>query len=320
MSKIAIAIHGGASSASKRDYEKEEAYKKSLKEIVESSYKILEEGGTALDAVEHAVRLLEDDPLFNAGRGSGLNCNGEVEMDAAIMDGSNLDAGAVSALRHVKNPVTLARIIMERTEHVILSADGAEEYAIEVGMDMKPRKYFITPERYKTWADGKEEEAEKKIEKEEAQKNGKEKSKETKQKGYGTVGAVALDQYGNLASATSTGGTPSKMCGRVGDSPVIGAGTYANNKTCAVSCTGDGEFFIKTCAAHDVSSMIAYKEISLQEAADEVILKKIKKMGGEGGLIAIDKEGNVALPYNCEKMSRASKTSDGEMVVAVFEK
>ncbi|HYF02611.1 MAG TPA: isoaspartyl peptidase/L-asparaginase, partial [Patescibacteria group bacterium] len=269
MSKIAIAIHGGASSASKRDYEKEEAYKKSLKEIVESSYKILEEGGTAIDAVEHAVRLLEDDPLFNAGRGSGLNCNGEVEMDAAIMDGRKRDAGAVSALRHVKNPITLARTIMERTEHVLLSADGAEEYAIEVGMEMQPRKYFITPERYKSWADGKEEEAEKKLEKADEQKNGREKSRKIKEKGYGTVGAVAIDKDGNLASATSTGGTPSKMCGRVGDSPVIGAGTYANNETCAVSCTGDGEYFIKTCAAYDVSCLLEYKGLSLKEAADE---------------------------------------------------
>jgi beta-aspartyl-peptidase (threonine type) len=304
-SKIAIAIHGGAGtilrSTMTADLQKQ--YESGLQRAIETGYKILEAGGSSLDAVEAAVVELEDFPLFNAGKGSVFNNDGKQEMDASIMEGRDLSAGAVSCVRGVKNPVALARKIMQESEHVMLGGLGAEIFARQHGVAFEEEAYFYNEMRYNQW--------------QEAMKEDKIQLDHTEKK-FGTVGAVALDKTGNLAAATSTGGMTNKKYGRIGDSPIIGAGTYANNKTCAISCTGHGELFIRSVVAYDVSCLMEYKNLSLKEACDIVVHDKLVKIGGEGGLIAVDNHGNIYMPFNSEGMYRASKDGEGKLEVLIY--
>ncbi len=306
--KFSIAIHGGAGTLVKglMTSEKEEQYKKALDNAMESGYAILKNGGNATDAVEAAVKKLENCPLFNAGKGSVFTNEGTHEMDAAIMEGKNLQAGAVSLITGIKNPVALARDVMEKSNHVFLAGEGAMRFAASLGYTLEAPDYFYDEFRYQQWQEIKESDH---FQLDHSDK------KDSK---FGTVGAVACDKNGNIAAATSTGGMTNKRWGRVGDSPIIGAGNYANNKTCAVSCTGSGEFFIRGVAAYDVSCLMEYKGMSLKDAASEVINKRVLEIGGDGGLIAVDAEGNIAMPFNTEGMYRAFKTSDGEKDVLIY--
>ena len=303
--KFAIAIHGGAGTILRNTMtaELQEQYETGLKHALEAGYNILENNGSSIEAVEAAVKSLEDFPLFNAGRGAVFNNIGAHEMDAAIMSGKDLSAGAVSGISGVMNPVSLARLIMEQSEHVMLSGEGARKFAEQHQVGFKDEAYFFTQQRYDQW--------------QEALKEDRVQLDHTEKK-FGTVGAVALDKDGNLAAATSTGGMTNKKWGRIGDSPVIGAGTYANNDTCAVSCTGHGELFIRSVVGHDISCLMEYKGLSLQEACDVLVHDKLVKIGGEGGLVAIDKTGNIAMPFNSEGMYRASKNSEGEEVIMIY--
>ena len=309
--RIGLAIHGGAGTIerSKMTPQKEREYRAGLERALTAGYEILKRGGSSLDATESAVRALEDDPHFNAGRGSVFTSAGTNEMDASIMDGKTLKAGAVASLKHVKNPIGLARLVMEKSPHVMLDCAGAEAFAKENGIELADKKYFFTQERW---------DALQKIK--EAEKHGGVGGKKffiSEDDLHGTVGAVALDKDGNLATATSTGGMANKLPGRIGDTPVIGAGTYANNQTCAVSCTGDGEYFIRAGAAHEVSALMQYRGIKLQEAA-QTALDAVKKLGGSGGLIAIDKNGEVALPFNTNGMYRGYVDPNGKFVVEIY--
>lgn len=306
--KYSIAIHGGAGTLVKglMTPEKEEQYKTTLSDALEAGYRILEKGGTSTDAVEASVKVLEDSPLFNAGKGSVFTNEGTHEMDAAIMDGKTLDAGAVSLITGIKNPISLARDVMEKSEHVFLAGEGAMRFAKSLDYELETPEYFYDELRYQQWQEIKD------SDKFQLDHSTKKDSK------FGTVGAVACDQEGNIAAATSTGGMTNKRWGRVGDSPIIGAGNYANNKTCAVSCTGSGEFFIRGVVAYDVSCLIEYKGLSLEEAASEVINKRVLELGGDGGLVAVDSEGNIAMPFNTEGMYRAFKTSNGEKEVKIY--
>jgi len=311
--KMGLVIHGGAGTIerSKMTPEREREYRSGVERALVAGYEILKGGGSSLDATEASVRVLEDDRHFNAGRGAVFTDAGTNEMDAAIMDGKALRAGAVASLKHIKNPVSLARLVMEKSGHVMMDGEGAEAFAAANGVELVDQKYFFTEERW---------EALQKIrsaEKSQAGDAGGKKFIITDQDRHGTVGAVALDQNGNLAAATSTGGTTNKLRGRVGDSPVIGAGTYANNMTCAVSATGDGEYFIRATVAHDVSALMEYGGMSLEEAA-HTVLGKVAKLGGTGGLIAIDGHGNVALPFNTSGMYRAYVDPNGKFVVAIY--
>ena len=299
MQTITIAIHGGAGTLVKglMTPQLEAEYQIALKTARDQGYSILAKGGTALDAVETAVILLENTPLFNAGKGSVFTNNGIHEMDAAIMDGQSLKAGAVSLITGVKNPISLARDVMEKSHHVFLAGEGAMQFAKINGHEILGQEYFYDEVRYQQWQGIKD-------------SDGFQLDHSVKKDGkFGTVGAVACDQHGNVAAATSTGGMTNKKFGRVGDSPMSGAGTYANNNTCAVSCTGSGEFFIRGVVAYDVSCLMEYKGLSLQEAANEVIHKRILKINGDGGLIAVDAHGNIAMPFNTEGMYRACKSS-----------
>lgn len=310
MSKLAIAIHGGAGTILKSSMtpEKEAAYTGALKASLDAGYEALEAGKTALDAVEAAVRVLEDSPLFNAGKGSVFTAKGSHEMDASIMEGHTQNAGAVSLISGIKNPISLARLVMEKSGHVFLGGEGAEQWAKEMGCEFAPAEYFHDDFRYDQWQAVKDSDS---YQLDHAKKPlGDEK--------FGTVGAVALDAHGNIAAATSTGGMTNKKFGRVGDSPMIGSGTYANNDTCAVSCTGSGEFFIRGVVAYDVSCLMEHKELDLQTAADEVVNHRLLRINGDGGLIAVDTQGNIAMPFNTEGMYRASKTSDGDEVIAIY--
>lgn len=306
--KNSIAIHGGAGTLVKglMTAEKEERYKHDLKMALESGYSILSGGGTALDAVEAAVKKLEDSPLFNAGRGSVFTNQGTHEMDASIMDGNTLKAGAVSLVTGIKNPISLARDVMEKSEHVLMAGEGAMKFAEILGYSLEVPNYFYDEYRHKQWLE---------IKNSDTFQLDHSTKKDSK---FGTVGAVACDAEGNLAAATSTGGMTNKKWGRVGDSPIIGAGNYANNYTCAVSCTGSGEFFIRGVVAYDVSCLMEYKGMSLSEAASEVIHKRILKIGGDGGLIAVDNQGNITMPFNTEGMYRGFKTSEGEEEVLIY--
>lgn len=306
--KIALAIHGGAGTLVKgmMTADKEIAYKNALQNALDKGYEVLLQGGTAVDAVEASVKCLEDCPLFNAGKGSVFTANGTHEMDASIMDGKTLNAGAVSLVTGIQNPVALARDVMQKSEHVFLAGAGAMEFAKQLNYPLHDNKYFYDQLRYEQWQQIKGSDSFQLDHS--VKKDGK----------FGTVGAVALDQWGNLAAATSTGGMTNKKFGRVGDSPLIGAGTYANNKTCAVSCTGSGEYFIRGVVAYDVSALIEYKGLSLKEAANEVILKRILAIGGDGGLIAIDRNGEIAMPFNTEGMYRACKNADGLVTVKIY--
>jgi L-asparaginase / beta-aspartyl-peptidase len=308
MNNFSIAIHGGAGTLVKglMTLELEAEYKAALKTARDIGYKILEQGGTALDAVESAVNSLEDTPLFNAGKGAVFTYEGTHEMDASIMDGKTLDAGAVSLVTGIKNPVSLARDVMEKSYHVFLAGEGAMKFAKSNGYDIETPEYFYDEVRYKQWQGIKDSDSFQLDHS--VKKDGK----------FGTVGAVACDQHGNIAGATSTGGMTNKKWGRVGDSPMVGAGVYANNKTCAVSCTGSGEFFIRGVVAYDVSCLMEHKGLSVEEASNEVIHKRILELKGDGGLIAIDAQGNIAMPFNTEGMYRAFKTSKGEEEIYIY--
>ncbi|GAB5401153.1 MAG: isoaspartyl peptidase/L-asparaginase [Aureisphaera sp.] len=308
MGKYSIAIHGGAGTLVKglMTEELEARYKASLGEALEAGYSELQKGNSALDAVEIAVKLLEDSPLFNAGKGSVFTAVGTHEMDAAIMDGKTLEAGAISLVTGIKNPVSLARDVMEKSYHVFLAGDGAMRFAHDLGYRNEDPQYFYDELRYQQWQD---------IKNTDSFQLDHSIKKDSK---FGTVGAVALDVNGNVAAATSTGGMTNKKWGRVGDSPMIGAGNYANNKTCAVSCTGSGEFFIRGVVAYDVSCLMEYKGWSLEQAASEVIQKRVLEIGGDGGLIAVDGQGNIAMPFNTEGMYRGFKKSTGEGAISIY--
>lgn len=308
MKKYSMVIHGGAGTLVKglMTAELELKYKETLHSALKVGYKMLENGESAMDAVETTVKLLENSPLFNAGKGSVFTNDGTHEMDAAIMDGKELQAGAVSLITGIKNPISLARDVMEKSDHVFLAGEGAMRFAKQQNYVLESPDYFYDEVRYRQWQGIKDSDT-------------FQLDHSVKQEGkFGTVGAVACDQNGNLAAATSTGGMTNKKWGRVGDSPMIGAGTYANNKTCAVSCTGSGEFFIRGVVAYDVSCLMEYKGLSLQQAADEVIMRRVLKIGGDGGLIAVDAQGNIAMPFNTEGMYRGFKTSGGEDVVMIY--
>ncbi|MDP2875982.1 MAG: isoaspartyl peptidase/L-asparaginase [Holophaga sp.] len=296
---FALVIHGGAGAITKENTapEKERAARAGLEKALQAGYAVLEKGGTSLDAVEASVRVLEDDPNFNAGVGAVLTAEGTAELDSAIMDGRTLGAGSVAGLRHIKNPVSLARHVMEKSPHVMLIGEGAEAFAKTQGLTFVDNATFITPARLEAWK--------------------RAKAKELPGNPKGTVGAVALDQAGNLAAATSTGGMMMKKWGRVGDAPIIGIGTYADNATCAVSCTGWGEFFIRTVVAHDIAAQMAYAGTPLTKAAIQT-LDKVKALGGDGGLIALDAKGTITMPFNTSGMFRAFKKSDGTQGVSLF--
>jgi beta-aspartyl-peptidase (threonine type) len=308
MQPIAIAIHGGAGTLVKgmMTPEKEKGYKKALAAALTKGYSVLKEGGTSIEAVIQAVVELEDSPLFNAGKGSVFTADGTHEMDAAIMEGRFLNAGAVSLITGIKNPIVLARDVMEKSEHVFLAGEGAMKFASSLQYPLEDESYFFDAFRFQQWQDLKG------TDSFQLDHSAKKDSK------FGTVGAVACDLHGNLAAATSTGGMTNKRFGRIGDSPVLGAGNYANNKTCAVSCTGSGEFFIRGVAAYDVSCLMEYKGLSLEAAAREVIDKRLRDIGGDGGLIAVDVHGNIAMPFNTEGMYRASKNALGEETVQIY--
>lgn len=308
----AIAIHGGAGTIQPGSIspEEENNYHQGIEEALVAGEIILAGGGSALDATEAAVRALENNPLFNAGRGAVFTHDGKHELEASIMCGKTLKAGAAAGIRLVKNPVTLARAVMEKSDYVFLGGNGAEIFAREQNLEFGLEEYFFTQERY--------EELTEKQAKE--HNNGPVPANQDKLlgKSMGTVGAVALDNAGNLAAATSTGGLTNKKYGRIGDSPLIGCGTYANNTTCAVSCTGDGEFFIRSVAAHEVYSLVAYKGMSVQEACDFFIRHNLQAIAGEGGLIALDTVGNPGLSYNSPNMHRGFSHSDRPGFTAVF--
>jgi beta-aspartyl-peptidase (threonine type) len=310
-SKLGLVIHGGAGTMErgKMTADQEKEYRAGLERSLKAGWEILQRGGSSLDATEAAVRVLEDDPHFNAGKGAVFTSAGTNELDASIMDGRTLKAGAVASVRRIKNPISLARLVMEKSPHVMLDCAGAEAFAKEQGIELVDEKYFFTPERW---------DALQRVKQAEKRGGGGEKKFIiSDQDRHGTVGAVALDQSGNLAAATSTGGMTNKRPGRIGDSPVIGAGNYANNATCAVSGTGDGEYFIRASVAHEVSVLMEYRGMSLEEAA-QAALDKMAKLGGTGGLIAIDKNGNIALPFNTSGMYRGYVDSSGKMVVDIY--
>ncbi|MBA2731905.1 MAG: isoaspartyl peptidase/L-asparaginase [Acidobacteria bacterium] len=315
--KIGFAIHGGAGTILKSEMsaEREREYRAKLTEALMTGYNILKKGGAGLDAVEATIRMMEDSPLFNAGKGAVFTNAGTNELDASIMDGSTLKAGAVASLKHIKNPISLARLVMEKSRHVMMVGEGAETFAKQQGIELVPQSYFYTESRWKAL------QREKALE-EKNNKAPKEKKPERQHAtfidhAYGTVGAVALDQAGNIAAGTSTGGMTNKKWGRVGDSPIIGAGTYANNLTCGVSATGDGEYFIRLAVAHDLSNMLEYKGLSLKEAADAVI-EKVGKLGGGGGLIAIDKAGNIAMSFNTAGMYRGRIGANEQPIIEIY--
>ena len=309
--RIALAVHGGAGTIerSKMTAGREQEYRAGIEHALRAGREILDRGGSSLDAVEAAVRVLEDDPNFNAGKGSVFTSAGTNEMDAAIMDGKTMNAGAVACLEHVRNPIVLARTLIEKSKHVMMVGRGAEEFAKRNGIELVDAKYFFTQRR---WDELQEAKAAEKL-----AAGGRKKFSISEAGSHGTVGAVARDAQGNLAAATSTGGTTNKLPGRVGDSPVIGAGTYANNATCAVSCTGDGEFFIRAVVAHQVSALMAVSGVSLKEAAERA-LADAQKLGGTGGLIAVDKEGNVTLPFNTSGMYRGYVDEGGRFVIEIY--
>lgn len=309
---IAIALHGGAGTILRAEMspEKEAQYTRALREALRAGYDCLLQQGSALDAVEIAVALLEDCPLFNAGRGSVFTAEGTHEMDASIMDGKQRSAGAVSLVTGIKNPVQLARRVMEHSPHVFLAGQGAMEFARQQQCAMADEAYFYDAFRYQQWQAIKDTDG--------FQLDHSQEPRQKAPKKMGTVGAVACDASGTIAAATSTGGMTNKRWGRVGDSPVIGAGTYANNATCAVSCTGSGEFFLRGVVAYDVSCLMEYKGYSLTQACEEVVHRRLPALGGDGGLVAVDAEGEVCLPFNTEGMYRAAKTPRQE-AIAIYD-
>lgn len=293
---------------------KEKEYTEGLKQALDAGYSILNAGGSAMDAVVAAIVELENNPLFNAGRGAVFTKKGLNEMDAALMNGMTLEAGAIAGVRNIKNPIKLAREVMLHSNHVFLSGNGASEFALTRGMEIVPDEYFFNKERYEQWLEIRDSDHYQLDHKGDNLKGGASNPDHK----FGTVGAVACDADGNLAAGTSTGGMTNKRFGRIGDSPVIGAGTYANNATCAISCTGHGEPFLRAVVAHDISCLMEYKGLSLQEACDMVVKDKLVKLGGEGGLIAVDANGNGLFSFNSAGMYRAIRNSDGRDEVAFY--
>jgi beta-aspartyl-peptidase (threonine type) len=322
--RIAFLIHGGAGVIRRGSLtpEREAEYRKGLEQAVTEGYKVLQGGGKGLDAVEKAINVLEDNPLFNAGKGAVFNADGKNELDASIMDGKTQGAGAVAGVRHIRNPISLARLVMEKSPHVMLAGEGAEAFAQTVGVQLVDEKYFYTDERWNDLQRVKAQEAATKPGQPSARVHenvgleSDDPAHEPRNK-YGTVGAVALDRDGNLAAGTSTGGMTNKKWDRIGDSPIIGAGTYANNASCAVSATGWGEYFIRVGVARDIAALVEDKNMPVQQAADTV-LKKVKDLGGDGGVICIDKSGNLGISFNTEGMYRAYMGTDGKVVVNIY--
>ena len=306
---ITLVVHGGAGNISRQNLtpEKEKAYQEGMLAALTVGYAVLEKGGTSLDAVEAAVRVLEDNPLFNAGKGAVFTHDGKNELDAAIMDGATLKAGSVAGVSTIRNPVSAARAVMERSAHVMLVGRGAEQFAQEQNLEIVPPQYFYTEPRYQQLLKARE--TEKSTLDHSPNTTGSTLPILPEGKKFGTVGAVALDKFGNLAAATSTGGMTNKRYGRVGDAPIIGAGTYANNQTCAVSATGHGEYFIRYTVASDISALMQYKRKSVRKAAEKVVLEKLVQAGGEGGVIALDRKGKFAMPFNSSGMFRGYKNA-----------
>lgn len=314
MPDFTIVIHGGAGTILKEDMtpELEQAYFDGLQQALNLSYAVLEEGGTAVNAIKAALVFLEDNVLFNAGRGAVFTKKGVQEMDAAIMDGSDLAAGAVAGVRNVRNPIELAMEVMRNSNHVFLSGKGANDFAIKQGVKLEPDEYFFSQFRYDQWKAIRDSDT---YSLDHTHHHLEELMRDKK---FGTVGAVACDVHGNLAAATSTGGMTNKKYGRIGDSPMIGAGTYANNATCAISCTGHGEMFIRCVAAYDVSCLMEYKGLSLQDAMNKVVNEKLVKIHGEGGMIGVDAKGNAAMIFNSAGMYRGVRSSKGLQEVAIY--
>lgn len=312
--QFTIAVHGGAGTIVQQDMttELEAAYRQGLQQAINAGFGVLEKGGTATDAVIAATVVLEDNILFNAGRGSVFTKKGLHEMDAAIMNGAGLGAGAVCGVHNVRNPIQLAAAVMRNSEHVILSGEGANEFAGNQKLPMEPDEYFFSQFRYDQWVALRDSDV---YALDHSNQN---KQDVFKDKKFGTVGAVACDTAGNIAAATSTGGMTNKNYGRIGDTPLIGCGTYANNKTCAISCTGHGELFIKAVAAYDVSCLMEYAGMSLLEAMQLVVQNKLVAIGGEGGMIGVDTKGDFALLFNSEGMYRGVKTSTGFEEIAIY--
>ncbi|MDQ3748291.1 MAG: isoaspartyl peptidase/L-asparaginase [Acidobacteriota bacterium] len=328
MNKIALAIHGGAGTILKSEMtaELEKEYRHALENALQVGWRIIQSGGNSLDAVETSVCELENIPLFNAGRGSVFTHDGKNEMDASIMDGKTHNAGAVAFVKNVKNPIKLARLVMEKTEHFLLAGDGANDFARAMQVESADDEYFFTDFRYRQLLEAQKENrvqldhaqtVEGRESRVESQENKIQNPKSKIQNRIGTVGAVACDFQGNLAAATSTGGMTNKKFGRIGDTPIVGAGTYADNETCAVSCTGHGEFFMLAAAAYDVAARMKYKSVGLIEAANETI-EHLRLIGGEGGLIAVDNLGNLALSFNSEGMYRAFITFDSKTSIEIY--
>lgn len=316
--RLGFVIHGGAGVITKGSLspEREKQYRDKLEEALLAGYKALQAGKSSLDAVEIAIRILEDSPLFNAGKGAVFTNDGKNELDASIMNGKTLAAGAVAGLRHVKNPITLARAVMEKSPHVMMIGDGAEKFAKEQNIELVDEKYFWTQPRWDSLQ---------KILQEEKEKAATPKPGGTSQNlaelpsnKFGTVGAVALDKEGNLGAGTSTGGMTNKKYGRVGDAPIIGAGTYANNESCAVSATGWGEYFIRIGVAREICALMEYRAMPIQQSADVVIKQKLQKLGGDGGIIGLDKFGNIGISFNSEGMYRAYINAAGKPVVEIY--
>ncbi|HYJ64642.1 MAG TPA: isoaspartyl peptidase/L-asparaginase [Parafilimonas sp.] len=314
MQRFTLTIHGGAGTILKADMtpELEKAYAEGLRIALEAGFAVLEEGGTAVNSVKAALVVLEDNILFNAGRGSVFTKKGVQEMDAAIMDGVDLSAGAVSGVRNVRNPIELAAEVMRNSNHVFLSGKGANDFAIKQGIKLEPDEYFFSQFRYDQWK------AIRDSDNYSLDHTNQDIEELMRDRKFGTIGAAACDKNGNIAAATSTGGMTNKKYGRIGDSPLIGCGTYANNKTCAISCTGHGEIFIRAVAAYDVSCLMEYKNMSLEEAMNHVVNEKLVSFGGEGGMIGVDAKGNFAMLFNSTGMYRAVKTSEDFQHVAIY--
>ena len=312
-STFGIVIHGGAGTILKENMSDslEKAYQKKLEEAIRTGHEILKNGGSAMEAVTKTINIMEDSPLFNAGKGAVFTNEETNELDASVMDGATLDAGAVAGVTRIKNPIDLALEVMNNSPHVMLSGKGAEVFAAQRGIELVDPSYFYTENRFNSLQLVKKREAENNI-------SSFFKDPISNDSKFGTVGCAALDKNGNLAAGTSTGGMTNKRWNRIGDAPIIGAGTYANNATCAVSSTGWGEYFIRAMVAHDISAMMEYKGVSLQEAASEVIQKKVPDLGGDGGIVAIDKDGNVAMEFNTAGMYRAHMNAEGELIIGIY--
>ena len=315
MQKFSLVIHGGAGTILKTDMtpELETAYLNGLNESLKTGFAVLEEGGSSVNAVKAALVVLEDNLLFNAGRGSVFTKKGLQEMDAAIMNGKDLSAGAVAGIRNIRNPIELAAEVMQNSNHVFLSGKGANDFAIKQGIKLEPDEYFFSQFRYEQWKEIRD------SDNYSLDHTHQDLEELMKTKKFGTVGAVACDGYGNIAAATSTGGMTNKKYGRIGDSPLIGCGTYANNNTCAISCTGHGEMFIRAVAAYDVSCLIEYRGMSLQQAMNEVVNIKLPRIEGEGGMIGVDAMGNTAMVFNSAGMYRGMRSSEGEDFTGIYQ-